>query len=157
MTNCGQSNQSNNIPFHIWGYYCMKVIFFINWPPFLRFKIQLGAYILGHWHNVHHFGSVHHNNGSILFSSHHSGTSWALSHLSIGCCSSCWLSHSMPTSWRVFLIWPTVVKGFFFTRRRILLLSTSCFLWSSGSFVVAELTSVLFLFKNVPNYWFGHT
>ena len=26
-----------------------------------------------------------------------------------------------PTSWRVFLIWQTVVKGFFFTRRRILL------------------------------------
>ena len=29
----------------------------------------------------------------------------------------------MPTSWRVFLIWPTVVKVFFFTKKRILLLS----------------------------------
>ena len=30
-----------------------------------------------------------------------------------------------PTSWRVFLIWPTVVKGFFFTREIILLSSTT--------------------------------
>ena len=30
-----------------------------------------------------------------------------------------------PTSWRVFLIWPTVVKGFFFTREIIILSSTT--------------------------------
>ncbi len=30
-----------------------------------------------------------------------------------------------PTSWRVFLIWPTVVKGVFFTRERILRSSTT--------------------------------
>ena len=30
-----------------------------------------------------------------------------------------------PTSWRVFLVWPTVVKGFFFTREIILLSSTT--------------------------------
>ena len=30
-----------------------------------------------------------------------------------------------PASWRVLLIWPTVVKGFFFTRERILLSSTT--------------------------------
>ena len=30
-----------------------------------------------------------------------------------------------PTSWRVFLIWPTVVKGFVFTREIILLSSTT--------------------------------
>ena len=32
----------------------------------LRFflcDIQLGPYKLGHWHNFHHFGSVHHHNG----------------------------------------------------------------------------------------------
>ena len=29
----------------------------------------------------------------------------------------------MPTSWRVFLIWPTVVKGLFFTRKLIILSS----------------------------------
>ena len=105
---------------------------------------------------------------SILFSSHHSGTSWSLSHLSIGCCSrtvkafldvvwqtliwsSCFwgspmvyilwwtlcihsgevfswlltLTHIHLLSWRVFLIWPTVVKGFFFTRERIILSSTT--------------------------------
>ena len=26
-------------------------------------SIQLGPYILGHLHNFHHFGSVHHHNG----------------------------------------------------------------------------------------------
>ena len=26
-------------------------------------NIQLGPYIFGHWHNFHHFGSVHHHNG----------------------------------------------------------------------------------------------
>ena len=105
---------------------------------------------------------------SMLFSFHHSGTSWSLSHLSIGCCSrtvkayldvvwqtliwpscfrdspmvyilwwtlcihmvksslDCWLWHThTPTSWRVFLIWPTVVKGVFFTRERILRSSTT--------------------------------
>lgn len=105
---------------------------------------------------------------SILFSSHHSGTSWPLSHLSIGCCSRTvqafldvflensnlvflflrlisglhlvanplyllWWSLPLivnfdtdtPTCWRVFLIWPTVVKGFFFTRESILLSSTT--------------------------------
>ena len=31
----------------------------------------------------------------------------------------------IPTSWRVFLIWPTVEKGFFFTREIIILLSTT--------------------------------
>ncbi len=30
-----------------------------------------------------------------------------------------------PTSWRVFLIWPTIVKGVFFTRERILRSSTT--------------------------------
>ena len=34
------------------------------------------------------------------------------------------LTHT-PTSWGVFLIWPTVVKGFFFTRERIILSSTT--------------------------------
>ena len=105
---------------------------------------------------------------SKLFSSHHSGTSWSLSHLSgrmlfhnckgfFRCCLansnliflflrltnglhlvvnplySLWWSFLLivdfdthtPTSWRVFLIWPTVVKGFFFTRERILLSSTT--------------------------------
>ena len=105
---------------------------------------------------------------SILLSSHHSGTSGSLSHLSIGCCSRtvkaffrCCLANSnldilflrltnglhlvvnplyslwwslllivdfdthTPTSWRLFLIWPTVVKGFFFTREIILLSSTT--------------------------------
>ena len=43
-----------------------------------------------------------------------------------------------PTSWRVFLIWPTVVKGFF-----LLLSSTTVvFSCSSRSFGVAEVTSV---------------
>ena len=100
------------------------------------------------------------------YSSHHSGTNWSLSHLSIGCCSrtvkafldvvwqtlvflflrltndlhlvvnplySLWWSLLLivdfetdtPTSWRVFLIWPTVVKGFFFTREIIILSSTT--------------------------------
>ena len=105
---------------------------------------------------------------SILFSSHHSGKSWYLTHLSIGCCSRtvkvffrCCLANSnlvflflrltnglhlvvnplyslwwslllivdfdthTPTSWRVFLIWPTIVKGFFFTGERIILSSTT--------------------------------
>ena len=104
---------------------------------------------------------------STLFSSHHCGTSWSWSYLSIGCPSRtvkaffrCCLANSnlvflllrltnglhlvvnplyslwwslllivdfetqTPTSWRVLLIWPTVVKGFFFTRERILLSST---------------------------------
>ena len=33
----------------------------------------------------------------------------------------------------------------------------SCFPWSSRSFGVAELTSAIFFFNNVPNSWFGHT
>ena len=44
-----------------------------------------------------------------------------------------------PTSWRVFLIWPTVVKGFFFTRERIL---------SSTTFVFRGLTGLLVLLSS---------
>ena len=125
----------------------------------------------------------------ILFSSHHSGTRWYLSHLSIGCCSrtvkafldvvwqtliwsSCfWGSPMVYILWWTLCIhsgevfswlltlthihlppgecscsW-TVVKGFFFTREIIILSSTTVVLWSSGSFVVAELTSAFFLSK----------
>lgn len=32
-----------------------------------------------------------------------------------------------------------------------------CFPWSSGPFDVAEFTGAFFLFKNVPNCWFGHS
>ena len=101
---------------------------------------------------------------SILFSSHHSGTSWSLSHMSIGCCSrtvkafldvvwqtliwsSCFwgspmvymlwwtlCSHSGEVFSRLltlthihllFLIWPTVVERFFFSREIILMPSTT--------------------------------
>ena len=122
---------------------------------------------------------------SILFSSHHSGTSWSLSssvhrmlfqnckgffrcclansnlvflflrltnglHLVVNPLYSLWwglLTHT-PSSWRVFLIWPTVVKGFFFTRERILLSSTTVvFRGPSGSFCVAELTVCSFFLR----------
>ena len=52
----------------------------------------------------------------------------------------------MPTSWIVFLIWPTVVKGFSSPGEEF-----SCFPWSSRSFGVAELSSVFFLLKKTPN------
>ena len=62
-----------------------------------------------------------------------------------------------PTTWRVFLIWPTVVKGFFFTREGILLSSTTIvFRGLPGLLVLLSSPVLFFLFKNVPNSWFGH-
>ena len=45
-----------------------------------------------------------------------------------------------PTSWRVFLIWPTVVKGVFFTRERII--------WSSTTVVFRGLPGLLVLLSS---------
>ncbi len=62
-----------------------------------------------------------------------------------------------PTSWRVFLIWPTVVKGVFFTRERILRSSTTVvFRGLPGLLVLLSSPVRSLLFKNVPNSCFGH-
>ncbi len=52
-----------------------------------------------------------------------------------------------PTSWRVFLIWPTVVKVFSSPGKEFFGHPPQCFQWSSGSFGVAELTGAFLLLR----------
>ena len=123
----------------------------------------------------------------ISFSIQHSGTSWSLSHQSIGCCSRT-VQAFLDVVWQT-LIWSSclrltnglhVVVNYLYLLWWSLLLNVdydtdtstpsrvfvhqgnnysvithSCFPWSSVHFGVPELTSAFFLFKNVPNSWFG--
>ena len=157
-----------------------------------------------HYHHHHHHASlmrwyVLDHEQFLFFSSHHSGTRWSLSHLSIGCCSrtvkaffrcclansnlvfsvfeahqwftscgepsvftlvksslDCWLWHTYTYLLESVLDLANCCEGFFLhLGNNSSVIHHSCFPWSSGSFGVAELTGAFFLFKNVPNSWFG--
>ena len=69
----------------------------------------------------------------------------------------CWLWHTYTYLLESVLDLANCCEGVFLHQgNNSSVIHHSCFPWSSGSFGVAELTGAFFLFKNVPNSWFGH-